>query len=283
MLALYTSDLHGEPDLYRQLYALLDAHRPDLVLLGGDICPTRFGPDGPPLQRKFLETLLERFDEYGARGVRFYFIFGNADCRANWDWLASQERPHAVPVHGRVVDVGEGISIAGYSCVPITPLALKDWEKRDLADTGGEQWQGLITFDGGVRRVDLRDAGPHESLEADFEALASRLEGRRPICLFHSPPSNTRLDCIGPGRHVGSHAAREFILRVKPPLALHGHIHESPHHSGAYFDYLEGSLCVNPGQSLGGELHAVLFDPRDPGNTMRHNRFSTGAPPGGRP
>src|SRR5437868_11284377 len=111
MLALYTSVLHGHPGLYEQFYALLDEHHPEVVILGGDICPTRFGPDGPPIQRAFLEELLARFDQYGARGARFFFIFGNADCRANWDWLVSRAQPHIVPLHQRVEPLTDGLCI----------------------------------------------------------------------------------------------------------------------------------------------------------------------------
>ena len=169
MRILYTSDLHGEPGLYEQFYELLDSGRPDAVILGGDICPTRFGPDGPPLQRKFLERLLERFDHYGARGMRFYFIFGNADCRANWEWLVSRARPHAVPLHGRVEPLMDDILLTGYPCVPVTPLALKDWEKRDRRETGAERWDGIRTHVAGVTHVDVRRDDPADTLAADLE------------------------------------------------------------------------------------------------------------------
>jgi uncharacterized protein len=273
MLALYTSDLHGEPDLYRQLFELIDREAPNAVILGGDLSPTRFGPDGPPIQREFFVRLLAQFDAHSAAGRRFYFIFGNADCGANWDWIVSQARPHAVPLHGRVERLGDGLDIAGYSFVPVTPLALKDWEKRDSRETGGERWEGIRTHEGGATRVDLRRDPPEETLARDFDRLSATLEGRRAICVLHSPPSDTHLDCIGPGHHVGSLAARHFLARVQPPLALHGHIHESPEITGHYTDQVGETLCVNPGQALHGPLHAVLFDPEHVRKTLRHTVF----------
>src|SRR5256885_6352256 len=88
MLLLYTSDLHGHARLYDQLYALLDRERPDAVILGGDICPTRFGPDGPPIQRRFLEALLERFDHYGDAGTPFFLYFFKHHFRRHFEHLA---------------------------------------------------------------------------------------------------------------------------------------------------------------------------------------------------
>jgi uncharacterized protein len=277
MRILYTSDLHGEPGLYEQLFELLAEQRPQAVLLGGDICPTHFGPEGPPIQRRFLEQLLGHFDRLaGSLGTRFFYIFGNADCRANWDWLAAQERPHAVPVHGRVVALGEGWRVAGYNYVPVTHLALKDWEKRDVRTTGGERWDGIVTHAGGVEKVDLRSGGAEATLAHDLDRLAADLDGSPTICVMHSPPSDTHLDCIADGRHVGSVAARDFLARTRPRVALHGHIHESPRVSGRFADRVGGTLCVNPGQAPGGRLQAVLFDTADPEASLRHTEL--GAP-----
>jgi uncharacterized protein len=271
MRILYSSDLHGEPGLYEQLFELVAEHRPAAVLLGGDICPTHFGPEGPPIQKAFLIELLARLDrEAAAHDTRFHFIFGNADCRANWDWLVEQERPHAVPLHGRVADLGEGWRLVGYSYVPVTHLTLKDWEKRDLRTTGSERWEGIITDRDGVRSVNLREGGPEMTLEHDLKALEGRLDEAPTICVMHSPPSDTHLDRIAAGRHVGSLATREFLGRCRPAVALHGHIHESPRVTGHFADRVGATLCVNPGQSLGGRLQAVLFDTSDPEGTLRH-------------
>ncbi|HVP38125.1 MAG TPA: metallophosphoesterase [Candidatus Saccharimonadales bacterium] len=286
MLILFTSDLHGEPALYEQLFGLIAARRPGAVLLGGDICPTHFGPEGPPIQRRFLEQLFARFERIAAaQGTRFFFIFGNADCRANWEWLVGRERSHAVPVHGRVLEMGEGLCVAGYNYVPVTHLALKDWEKRDLRVTGTERWEGIVTLERGMEKVDLRKGDPADTLERDFQRLGGQLDSRPTICVLHSPPADTHLDCIGGGRHVGSLAARGFLERTQPALALSGHIHESPRLSGRYADRLGRTLCVNPGQTPGGRLHAVLFDSADPAGTLTHTVLGSaggvpGAPPG---
>jgi Icc-related predicted phosphoesterase len=70
----------------------------------------------------------------------------------------------------------------------------------------------------------------------------------------HSPPWGTRLDRLYNGTPVGSRAIRAFIERHRPPLTLHGHVHESPG-----VDRIGTTVSVNPGDSLGG-LRAVRVE-----------------------
>jgi Icc-related predicted phosphoesterase len=58
------------------------------------------------------------------------------------------------------------------------------------------------------------------------------------------------------GIHIGSEAVRAFIEAHRPPLTLHGHIHESPRLTGAIQVRLGPTVCVNAGASLSG-LRAV--------------------------
>ncbi len=62
------------------------------------------------------------------------------------------------------------------------------------------------------------------------------------IVVAHTPPYNTKIDKTWMGRHVGSKSIREFILREKPLLSLHGHIHEA-----RGMDNLGSTIVVNPG------------------------------------
>jgi Icc-related predicted phosphoesterase len=99
---------------------------------------------------------------------------------------------------------------------------------------------------------------PYERREADFAAAAEQAlaaasraadapSGRLPIVLVsHQPPRDTRCD-LARGRHVGSTAIRDAILRHQPDLVLCGHIHESPGQ-----DRLGASRIVKPGPWLHG-------------------------------
>jgi len=70
--------------------------------------------------------------------------------------------------------------------------------------------------------------------------------------------------------HVGSRALRRYLERHQPPLALSGHIHESPRMTGAYRDLVGRTLGVNPGQFWTSRLCGVWFDPWRPHDTLRH-------------
>ena len=80
---------------------------------------------------------------------------------------------------------------------------------------------------------------------------------------------------IHSGQHVGSRAIRRFIEAHQPPLALAGHIHESPRTSASYRDAIGRTQVVNPGQFGTSRLCGVWFDPADPGRTLRHTVFES--------
>ena len=61
------------------------------------------------------------------------------------------------------------------------------------------------------------------------------------------------------GEHIGSAAIRRWIERHQPLLTLHGHIHESPHQSGSFYDLIGMTVVVNPGAS-GRRPHWVWID-----------------------
>jgi len=86
------------------------------------------------------------------------------------------------------------------------------------------------------------------------------------IFVSHSPPSNTPLDVIYSGKHVGSVSIRNFVEKWSEKglliAAFHGHIHESPKRSGAIQTKIGGTLCFNPGQGngRGAEFRYIVFE-----------------------
>src|SRR5437867_6942151 len=86
----FTSDLHGQSSLYEQLLAIAAAHRPEAVIIGGELGPHQPGEEGVRLQRVFLLGFLVEF----ARRLReaqpvaqLLLIMGNDDWAANLDCL----------------------------------------------------------------------------------------------------------------------------------------------------------------------------------------------------
>jgi Icc-related predicted phosphoesterase len=111
-----------------------------------------------------------------------------------------------------------------------------------------------------------------DTLKKKIEDMASKLQ--RPensIFSIHVPPIDSGIDAapkidkdfkpVVAGGHIvmisaGSTAVREAIVKYKPMVGLHGHIHES---KGTY--KLGRTVCINPGSEYGqGILRGAIVD-----------------------
>jgi uncharacterized protein len=272
----YTSDLHGQGALYEQLIAIVAAHRPRAVLIGGDLAPHASGSEGLAHQRVFLEGFLvefaRRFHE-ASPGSDLLLLMGNDDWAANHDCLERQEGVLWRVLHARMVEV-DGVPVAGLSWVPITPFALKDWERWD--DGGPEspaRLDGWVSGRDGIspHRFDPERREP--TIAGALVELASRTRAAETVFVLHSPPRDTCCDMVGAGAHVGSRAIRTFVERHQPPLVLAGHIHESPRVSSSYRDTIGRTVTVNPGQFGTQRLCGVWVDPAHAAETLRHTVY----------
>jgi len=269
----YTSDLHGQGDYYEQVLALTASAAPRAVLVGGDLCPHATGGEGVRRQRLFLEGL---FVEFARRlreavpGVELLLLMGNDDWRANHDVLERHEGDLWRVLHERVVEV-DGVRVAGVSWVPITPFAIKDWERwEDGGPESPARLAGWVSVPGDVREHTFDPARRQPTIAGSLEALASHADPAGTIFVLHSPPRDTLCDLIQRSVHVGSRAIRRFVEERQPPLVLSGHIHESPRVSGTYRDRVGRTTVVNPGQFGSPSVCGVWFDPLRPEETLRH-------------
>jgi Icc-related predicted phosphoesterase len=272
----YTSDLHGQGALYEQLLAIVAAHRPRAVLIGGDLAPHAGGADGVTHQRVFLEGFLVEFARRlaeAAPGSELLLLMGNDDWAANHDCLERQDGALWRVLHDRVVDV-DGVAVAGLSWVPITPFALKDWERWDDGEAESPaRLDGWVSGPAGVTPHRFDPARRAPTIADALAGLAGRTRAAETLFVLHSPPRDTRCDMIGARTHVGSRAIRAFVERHQPPLVLAGHIHESPRVSSSYRDAIGRTVTVNPGQFGTQRLCGVWLDPERPAGTLRHTVY----------
>jgi Icc-related predicted phosphoesterase len=272
----FTSDLHGQGALYEQLVALTATRRPRVVALGGDLGPHASGAEGVRRQRVFLEGFLVEFARRvreASPETRLLLIMGNDDWAANADVLEREHGGLWTLLHDRV-DAVDGVPVAGLSWVPITPFAIKDWERwEDGAEEQPVRLEGWVSRDGDVApfRFDPDSRGP--TIAGALEGLAARTPVAKTVFVLHSPPRDTCCDMIGARAHVGSRAIREFLERQGPPLALSGHIHESPRISSSWHDRVGRTVVVNPGQFGTSRLCGVWFDPGRLAETLRHTVY----------
>lgn len=272
----FTSDLHGQSSLYEQVLGNVAARRPAAVILGGDLAPHAAGADGVAHQRVFYEGFLIEFARrvQDASGeTRLLLMMGNDDWAANDDCLERHDGTLWHVLHDRIVRV-DGHAVAGLSWVPITPFALKDWERWDdgAPETPG-RLEGWTSRGGALAPVRFDPERREPTIAAALDDLARRTPAAETVFVLHSPPHGTRCDLVRAGGHVGSRAIKCFVAAHRPPLVLSGHIHESPRVSAAWRDTIEGATVVNPGQFGTQRLCGVWFDPERPAATLRHTVY----------
>ena len=246
---VYATDLHGNAESYERLFGM----EADAVVLGGDLLPHTKGTLEQRLeaQRAFCRGFLS--EKLSSRPC--YWIAGNDDWAAALPLLEGR----GTAIHGRAAPFLDGLSIAGYACVPVTPFGMKDHDRFDSEDWTPRVAPGRCLFSSpaGLESGPLTSVRLRGTIAADLERLAALSDPARTVYVTHSPPWGTSLDRTWNGAPVGSRAIRAFIERHRPPLTLHGHIHES-----AGVDRIGSTVSVNPGDSLG-RLRAVRVDLSD--------------------
>jgi Icc-related predicted phosphoesterase len=272
-LWFFTSDLHGQGALYEQIVALAAAHRPRVVLIGGDLAPHAVGEAGLRQQRVFLQGLLVEFARRvgeTAPGTELMLLMGNDDWGANQDCLEEQDGVLWRVLHARALEV-DGVHVAGLSWVPITPFGIKDWERwDDGAEESPPRLEGWVSRGDRVEPHRFDPSRRSPTIAEALDELARAAPPSRTVLVLHSPPRGTRCDMTIARLHVGSRAIRSFVERHQPPLVLSGHIHESPRVSGSYRDTIGRTTIVNPGQFGAPRLCGVWFEPQRVADTLRH-------------
>jgi Icc-related predicted phosphoesterase len=200
---------------------------------------------------RWLEIGREKLD---GSDTRCFVMPGNDD---TWviDQVFDPDDTKIINCDQRVVDLGDGYSMVSLSYSNPTP-----WDSpRELSE---EELAALI-----------------EKIVAEVPDMS------RAIFNLHVPPYGSGLDLapaldstlkpkVAGGQiesaPAGSTAVRDAIERHQPPLALHGHIHESK-----AARRLGQTLCINPGSSYGlGQLDGVIVDLRK--EKVRRYQFVSG-------
>lgn len=272
MRLVYTADLHGDAAAYRELLALAEAEGARAAVVGGDLLPhTARAADAIDVQREFIERELRPLLEgFRARcpDAEVLLLPGNDDWAGAVAALADLEADGlARNIDERAVALG-GLWLAGLASVPLTPFSIKDYERRDDGPLPSYSFDMAYVSDGGaVRPARAAEIAARPSIAEALAALAEQSDPARTVYVCHTPPHGTGLDLMPRDRHVGSRALRAFIERRRPPLTLHGHIHEAPRLSGRFAERIGGTWCVNPGHEPGA-LHAVTLDTDDVAGTL---------------
>ena len=257
MQLVYTSDLHGNLDLYQAAGEAALRRRANALVFGGDLCPgtpsaaaTHLTHAQPEFLLQRLAPLLERWKQ-ALPTLRMFAIPGNDDCQTILPVLAELEAGGLLEnLHQSAKSLGP-YTLCGLAFVPPTPFSIKDFERWDWAgESLGEPQiaRPVLSTSHGFETVPdfIRYLNSLPTLEEELDRLPIN-EPVRTVLVAHSPPHLTRCDVLFDGRHIGSKALRRWIERRQPLLSLHGHIHESPRISGAFADCLGATTVINPG------------------------------------
>jgi Icc-related predicted phosphoesterase len=268
---VFVSDLHGRPERYQKLFALIAEERPQAVFLGGDLIQCAVQAGGQSDGTGAVDDVLARgFQRLRRDLVSNYpdvvVIMGNDDLRALEPRLIELET-HGLwhYAHARRLSLGR-FDVYGYAYVPPTPFMLKDWERYDVSayvDPGcvppNEGWRSVAVDDSTLKFATIAE---------DLDRLVGDDSLDNAILLCHSPPYRTNLDRAAlDGKsvdhvpldvHVGSIALRRLIEKRQPLLTLHGHVHEAARLSGSWRDRI-GRTHLFSAAHDGPELAVVRF------------------------
>jgi len=279
----FVSDLHGREMAFRKLFSVIRKDLPQAVFLGGDLLPSGsfcFGATNSSRDNfvdDFLAPeLLKLKGVLKASFPQFFVIMGNDDARTEEPFFLRYDREGLwAYMHQRSM-IYLDYQIFGYSCVPPTPFALKDWERYDIShfvDPGAlAPEEGRLTA--AISEKEIRES----TIREDLENLSAGADLKKAIFLFHAPPYQSCLDRAAlDGRmvehvpldvHVGSIAIRRFIQERQPLLTLHGHVHESARLSGSWQEKIGRTFAFSAAHD-GPELALVRFDLENPDEAVR--------------
>ncbi|MHA1221512.1 MAG: metallophosphoesterase family protein [Candidatus Heimdallarchaeota archaeon] len=175
-------------------------------------------------KKKEVRRVLQDLDQLGKP---VYYVSGNLDAKDSVDISLTNVKP----LDSRV-EVFKGMQFVGLSGSNITPFRTIFERTEEEITLKLNELKQLITADTPV------------------------------ILVSHVPPFESEADKLGNGRHVGSTAVKEFILKEKPAAILTGHIHESDSISS-----IGPTLCVNPGPTRHGQAAVIevqIYDVGEP-------------------
>lgn len=279
----FVSDLHGHVERYQKLFKAIERERPYALFMGGDLLPSGLlsFSSAREVYHDFIEDVLEKEfsllrQRLGEPYPHVFLILGNDDGKAEEATildLANQGLWHYA--HNRRIELGN-FRVFGYSYVPPTPFALKDWERYDVSRFVDP---GCTSPEEGFYSVLVpEDERRWSTIQDDLRQLTDGESLEKAVFLFHSPPYRTNLDRAAlDGKsfdaapldvHVGSIAIQRFLQTRQPYITLHGHVHESTRLTGSWKDKIGETYCFSAAHD-GGDLALVRFDLEHPENARR--------------
>jgi Icc-related predicted phosphoesterase len=279
MKILYTSDLHGNDKLYKELIQLTENESIDAVIIGGDLLPLKgMYNDSLRIQKDYINNNLFNFFSKIKNKTQspVFIIFGNNEWAASYTSFKELEKDNLCKIiDEKPYSIKEDLFLIGYPYVPPTPFSPKDFEKMDKRGdlNNHHPHSPMISERGFIETVDQNTHfAKRSTIQEDLAGISNTISIEKTICVMHAPPWNTALDQLHSGEHVGSRSIREFIDNHQPLVTLHGHIHESPSVSNHFWEKINKTISINPGQ-IHNHLSAVILNTDQPEQSLFHTIY----------
>lgn len=291
MRFLYATDLHGAIWKYEHLAKRARQLGVKLILIGGDLLPNiRPEDSGREVWFNHYDYLRARFfilrylDRYFGKlakfGVQLRYILGNDDppCLEELFTQLLVKHQHIVDINSKVVSVGD-YELVGMNLVVEHPFR-RDRCRGDVDRTPRIKTKESRFLSGLPIFTEIKDwpgyLSERQSLAEELEGLPKPKKMSRAIYVIHQPPAGMGLATIRTGFRppqyqdrlvdLGSMAVTDFIHKRHPLLTLHGHIHQSPEHTGVWLKKGGRTTVIQPGQHdassfvyVVGDLQKMIF------------------------
>lgn len=255
----FVSDLHSNKSLYNALEKLIFSHKPDALIIGGDLFA--YSPNVEP-QLEFAKQYLCEFIK--KINIPVHIITGNCDKPIAVKYLEKMQHYGLLNILTLKGTKINDIEFIGYNYTTPNPFKIKDWERRDLKEDSIVFEETCLLSD----KMDKLYLVHNDFLNylPSIEEELDRLNNKKSIWIMHAPPFGGILDKNYDNKCCGSKAIRAAIEHIQPILTLHGHIHESPSVSHKWSEKIGSTISINPGSSE--LLQAVIFEIDSDGNII---------------
>ena len=254
MRFIYVCDLHGDEYKYKNLLEIDNNEKIRYLVLGGDLLPKECG-DRFNEQKIFIEEYLDNyFEELKKNDIKCICILGNDDLE-----ILDKNFNEICRKHDNVFNIDQkkasfdDVTFIGLSKVLDYHFGCKD---RVVIEEGLEmpfQLSSVIYVDKCRNMLSVEEWREHrkniEKIEDILEKLPKAKKGNKVIYVFHNPPFGLGLDVCRDKRQVGSKTIANFLEKSNAYMSLHGHIHESYRVTGIWKNELNGTICVQTGQT----------------------------------
>lgn len=276
MKFIYACDIHGDEYKYEKLLVEAIKQKVKYLVFGGDLLPKNCS-DRYNEQKIFIEKFFDNyFTKLKENNIKCICILGNDDLEQLDETFENEcnKFDNVFNIDNKKADL-EDISFIGLSKVLDHPFGCKD---RVVIEENLEmpfQLSKIIYVEKCRNMLSVDEWKEYrknvEKMENVLKKLPKATEGKKAIYVFHNPPFGVGLDVCIDKRQVGSKAITDFLTKSNAYMSLHGHIHESYKVTGIWKNELNGTICIQTGQTERGNkdiFYAIIDTDTDYSNLI---------------